>query len=569
MTFLPIVDRELRVSARKTRMYWGRSLVVLAALVIGVFVYLASWGAPAYSFGQYLFHVLAGLSFVYCLGVGIFSTSDCLSEEKREGTLGLLFLTDLKGYDVVLGKVAATSLRGFFALLAIFPILALSLLTGGVTKGEFARVTMILANTYLFSVAIGVLVSAMSENSRKAALRTGAIVLAFTVLLPAFTVLLAYWSPNRKSRLAEALVLPCPFVSFISAFDGTYRGVNGPKTFWIGAGTIHGLMWVMLTLASFILPRNWQDKPDKAHVKRWREIWHEWTYGSRVLRKSFRSRLLDVNAIYWLTSRAWLKPAKVWLWVGVGAGFWAWTWFHLRSDWFNEAIYFPMAMVLNSLLKLWVAGEVGQQLGQDRKSGALELLLSTPMTVKDILRGQFLGLRRLFFWPITMAVGMQVIFMFASLQYQSFGQNPRNPLMWLALISMLLLDVLAIIWVGMGIALRSKKPTRIAAPTVARLLVAPWVFYVAVIIIVELVDDLTGWSSSSLTWKFYCGLWFGLGVATDLAFGLTARWQVRSRFREFVLERFTPTESRIMRLLARFRRPAKSVEPAIIPSLRG
>ena len=30
------------------------------------------------------------------------NTADSLSAEKREGTLGLLFLTDLRGYDVVL-----------------------------------------------------------------------------------------------------------------------------------------------------------------------------------------------------------------------------------------------------------------------------------------------------------------------------------------------------------------------------------------------------------------------------------------------------------------------------------
>ena len=34
-------------------------------------------------------------------------TADCLSEEKREGTLGLLFLTDLRGYDIVVSSSSA------------------------------------------------------------------------------------------------------------------------------------------------------------------------------------------------------------------------------------------------------------------------------------------------------------------------------------------------------------------------------------------------------------------------------------------------------------------------------
>ena len=56
-----------------------------------------------------------------------------MSEEKREGTLGLLFLTDLKGYDVVAGKLVANSLNGFYALMAILPVVALALLMGGLT----------------------------------------------------------------------------------------------------------------------------------------------------------------------------------------------------------------------------------------------------------------------------------------------------------------------------------------------------------------------------------------------------------------------------------------------------
>ena len=94
----------------------------------------------------------------YCLAYGRRSTADCLSQEKREGTLGLLFLTDLKGHDVVLGKLVATSVRGFYGLLAVFPVLAVPLLLGGTTSGEFWRVVLVLMDTFLFSLAIGILV---------------------------------------------------------------------------------------------------------------------------------------------------------------------------------------------------------------------------------------------------------------------------------------------------------------------------------------------------------------------------------------------------------------------------
>ena len=68
---------------------------------------------------------LTGFAFSYCLLVGTFFTADCLSEEKRDGTLGLLFLTDLHSYNVVLGKWVAASLAGFHGLLAMLPALGL------------------------------------------------------------------------------------------------------------------------------------------------------------------------------------------------------------------------------------------------------------------------------------------------------------------------------------------------------------------------------------------------------------------------------------------------------------
>src|SRR5690348_11954001 len=109
MTFLPIVSRELRVAARRRATFWTRTAVALGACGIGVFLYLASLDVPAEVVAQRIFTGLLVLAVFFCVFAGRRSTADCLSEEKREGTLGLLFLTDLKGYDIVLGKLAATS----------------------------------------------------------------------------------------------------------------------------------------------------------------------------------------------------------------------------------------------------------------------------------------------------------------------------------------------------------------------------------------------------------------------------------------------------------------------------
>lgn len=151
MTFLPIVARELRVAARRGSTYWLRTGAALLVLVLGTWVFLMMHNAPPKEIAPVLFGILAGTAVLYCLLAGVRSTADCLSAEKREGTLGLLFLTDLKGYDVVFGKLAATSVNALYGVLAVVPMLAIPLLMGGVAPAEFGRMALVAVNTLFFS----------------------------------------------------------------------------------------------------------------------------------------------------------------------------------------------------------------------------------------------------------------------------------------------------------------------------------------------------------------------------------------------------------------------------------
>src|SRR5437588_7488784 len=103
MIFLPIVGRELRVAARRHATHSIRLWIALGAMTLGVFFFIASPGLSGEELAKRIFTAVAGLAMIYCLASGRLLTADCITSEKREGTLGLLFLTDLKGYDVVCG----------------------------------------------------------------------------------------------------------------------------------------------------------------------------------------------------------------------------------------------------------------------------------------------------------------------------------------------------------------------------------------------------------------------------------------------------------------------------------
>src|SRR5213078_1390999 len=162
----------LRAASRRRNNYWARSYIALAATLIGTWFYCFSVRLQPQQLAQYTFIGLSVLALGYCLVSGRLFTADCLSGEKREGTLGLLFLTDLKGYDVVLGKLAANSINAFYGIFAVVPMLAVPLLMGGVTLGEFGRTALVTVNSLFFSLTLGLWMSSMSRSGRKSAAAT-------------------------------------------------------------------------------------------------------------------------------------------------------------------------------------------------------------------------------------------------------------------------------------------------------------------------------------------------------------------------------------------------------------
>jgi hypothetical protein len=538
MTFLPIVERELRVAARRHSTFWGRLVLAMAAIVIGFFFYLANASTSSRLLAQQVFIGLGTLALVYCLASGRRSTADCLSEEKREGTLGLLFLTDLKGYDVVLGKLAATSLNAFYGLLAIMPVLAIPLLMGGVTPGEFWRTMLVLVNTFLFALASGVLASVLSRDARQAMGINLLLLLLLAAVPPAMAGVIAYLDPAH--RVIQPLLLSCPAYTYYLCFDANYRGVRG-EYFWLSVGVIHGLTWLLTALASWRVPYSWQDRQSGQEEARLADRWRLWMYGVASQRKALRTRLLRVNPFCWLASRARFKPAGVWGFLGFVACWWLYLHTVLHLRWFEEEFSLTTAFMLNSVFKLWIGIEAAQRLAEEQRMGSLELLLSTPLSEADILRGQFLALKRQFLKPLVVVIGVEIAFLLL-VSRRSFlpsSETARQVAFGWAGIVLLVLDITAVSWVALLAALTARSQNRATVSTILRVLALPWVIFAGVTVIAKLWTGREGPG-----WEFFLYLWFGLGVLADLAFGLPAWWQLRTRFRELALQRFSGSSSK-------------------------
>jgi hypothetical protein len=531
MTFLPIVERELRVAARRKGTYLTRVGVGLGAMVLGAVAGLVALLNPAIRFGTVFFQILSGLAMVYCLGAGRFLTADCLSSEKREETMGLLFLTDLKGYDVVLGKMAATSLNGLYGLLAVLPVLALTLLTGGITQGEFCRVALALLDAFLFSLAVGVLASALTREFRSAMALNFYLLLALAGLLPGLAGLMLYFQPS--SAVAEGLFLPCPVYTLVLAFEAPYK--LEPEQFWSSAAFILAMSWALVALACRIAPRSWQDKPlapAKTAPRR------QAAFRSEAV--AFRQRSLDQNAYYWLAARPWWKGRLVWGLLGV-ALFWLVSMI-FSVGWLDETICLPVAFILNGAFKFWITLEAGQTLAEDMRSGAFELLLATPLSPMDIVRGQLLALRRLFLKPLLVTAGINLLFMGVLMTAPHHVRSiPVVVYCWLwpAAILMLAADTATLSVVAMEAALTEKNLTRASLKTVRRVLVLPWALWAGVLALERTWSFLFP-DYSLYAWWFDLGCWFGIGMLLDFLFARGAWRRLTRNFRALALRRFEP-----------------------------
>ena len=545
MTFLPIVARELRVAARKRSTYWMRTGAAAAVLVLGTWFFLMLRHQPAREVALVLFGILTGSAVLYCLLSGVRSTADCLSEEKREGTLGLLFLTDLNGYDVVIGKLAATSLSSLYAVIAVLPMLAIPLLMGGVSPGEFGRMALVAVNTLFFSLTLGICVSTMSRSARKAVGLTFALLLVFTVLPPLFG---SWQVMSGRSRNPETLLmLPSAGFNYYRAWDNSYRA--GPGEFWLSLGIIHGLGWVFLAVASVVAPRSWQDKPAGRERLRWRERWLLWSYGNLAERQSYRKRLLDQSAFFWLAARARLKPAYLWAVFGLLGCGWFWGWVKFREEWLNEGIYITTGWILVVMIKSWFGSEASRQLAEERQHGTLELLLSTPLTVRDILHGQLLALFRQFFGPVMVTLLACFIFMLApNLRSMAADERTTWVLFWLATMAMLIADLCAFFWVGLWQGLVARNPQRAASATVSRVLGLPWITIAGIWLFFSILSIGYG---PGFGLNSFLLVWFIVGVGFDFHFAARARYKLLTEFRAAATRKFEPPPGMWTRLFGR------------------
>jgi ABC-type transport system involved in multi-copper enzyme maturation permease subunit len=531
MFALPIIERELRVRARKPWTAWMRVIVALFVSLIAVstlnWAQLRGWGG-AWQPGKTLFDTLSVLVFLLCLVEGVRQTADCLSQEKRDGTLGLLFLTDLRGFDVVLGKLAATSLGSFYLLLAVFPAMAIALPAGGLTAGEFWRTQLVLLNSLFLAVAAGMWASARHREENRAL--TAGLSLMFAVTA----------GPWIFEGLLRGFSLPniSPWVALTLADDADYRA--DAARFWLTLAATHALAWALLAYAGRRVESGWRD--ESAVVVTAQSAAAPLALHPIILARA-RRLALSANPAAWLANRLPTHLGLIWISMLLLALGFASTRSAYLFLWGTRALGLSTAIqwgstIIPLLLLTFVAA---RSFAEARREGTMELLLSTPLSPKAIVDGHWRALWRQVsvpFW-LLVAIGL-LIFVVGILSTSRFARVGIAPYVLVHLLGFanLLLRVLAVCWLSLFLGLRMKSTTQAIGYSLLWTLAVPALGTYIPQLLLTLARPLTLSNLGVQYWH-----WFALlvpsafNVAYLVGVAVWARRRLLARFRELAADR--------------------------------
>jgi ABC-type transport system involved in multi-copper enzyme maturation permease subunit len=473
MVLLPVVDRELRVASRGRAMYRTRFYAVLVmSAIFGWCMLTLAQNLNISQAGMEVLNVLSAWVFVFSLLIGVVATSDSVSREKREGTLGLLFLTDLKGYDVICGKLAANSVNALYALVAVLPILGIPLLMGGVTFGQFCKLSLVLVTTMVLSLAVGIFVSTFNRQERKAMVYTILALAMLTFVLPYLVVaLVVSFAPLSDAEWLGVMFSP-GFGMIVTLAFAPSKAVLPAGTYWFS------VIWQWLISAALVaracahVSHSWEEsgaarKPDRWLLK--------FRFPSLGRAGALRKRL-EKNPFLWLALRDEAGRGRVWFFVLSLFAMWlvATLKFGLRMM-VDEIVVVCFMVLVHWPLRIWIVSEASRRFVDERSNNTFEFLLTTPLTERQIIRGQWLSLWHQFAGPMAAVLaweGFIVLVQHAHPGWQhdsiSIGGSPLLSMLFLVL------DAVALGWVGLWLGLVCRGRTKAILGSLALVVGIPW-----------------------------------------------------------------------------------------------
>jgi ABC-type Na+ efflux pump permease subunit len=321
-------------------------------VVVAVFTgFMAGTGLDSAQLGVALFNVLQ-LSLLLAMWIIVpMMTADCISREKREGTLGLLFLTPLTILDVMMGKAASHILRAATLLLASLPVLVLPFVIGGVVWQKALMAVVHIANALLLGIAAGLYASAKGGS----AIQVMVMAEGYAVSLAIVSVGVQGALSAAALGLAQSLVLAVCFTT--------------------------AMFWLVVASSVRTLRETWDQDAAGPEQPKWVALFSGSDFWQTIFHWE-RSKTLDRNPMAWLQEYSWTARLTKW----------GWCLAVFVAEVIVMFIFPGWQPQLTTALSLGVAFSATGSFRRERQSGLLEILLVTPLSVRQLMVGRLWGI---------------------------------------------------------------------------------------------------------------------------------------------------------------------------------
>ncbi len=400
----PIFNREWLTLPRRSRHYLHRAVFfgALWVLLLTIWQTIVGWDRPATlgdnaRFGIIAFHLLAYVQLGLLLFFSALAAASTVAQEKDRRTFVLLLLTDLRNYEIVLGKLLGSLLQILLFLAGTVPILAILLLLGGIAWEQIADALLILLTTALAAGSLGSLIALWRERTFQSLALTVLALVLYLCLVRALGFLpdvVGWFSSEpllRPATVAQWQTWSDPFAALGEVLDPPVGEATLPAAQGLAAVM---LSWTLLLngLAMFKL-RVWNPSGEPVITPEHVEQQQEEADRARAHAAPGKARKVWANPILWreIATRAYgRRPflVKVAYFLVVGLVCYYALFLAEPRPW--AAAYGLVPIAILSLLL--ISAQAVTAITSERDVGALDLLMVTDLTPREFIFGKLLGI---------------------------------------------------------------------------------------------------------------------------------------------------------------------------------
>ena len=383
--------------------------------------------------------------------------------------LDLLLLSKVGPLGILLSKLLTHSNPTIQVLMSSIPIVALPMLFGGVSSAEVFRMSILCLSALALSSITGLYAASLCHSGKSASMLSGLILAA--------TSLGSYFIDRIQTGMEGVYALP-GLVQALATTSDLAQGIS-PLTFWTSIQSM-----IILTMGFFVLAIRQLPRASLEGTTRLKPKLRSVNFENETSSEIRRYQSIRRSPTKWLGSKRQWNPLSAFLFIVttmlmIAAFLYIQTWFRLPKTNLHLLV-FPF--LAHTTFKFMLAAKASQLISECRRSGEMEILLSTPLRTDRIYSGfrtaTLNGFRPLIFVVILTDVATLV---FSTSRLNAPGQDQILWMLTWGMIVMLAVDTWALLWIGLWEGSRAKNTINAYVRTLRTALIYPLIGFLATV----------------------------------------------------------------------------------------